>query len=85
MHFSEGDKTVNGPKGEMCKRKQIRSSVGYKKERKRHQRGNNNPPEVPISHPTHHNNTYQNRPNSGSEEEECPVMVHGRSTVEPKS
>eukprot|EP00957_Ditylum_brightwellii_P127110 9691315-Ditylum_brightwellii.AAC.1 len=33
-------------------------------ERKRNQRGINNHPAVPISHPTHHDITHQNRPNS---------------------
>eukprot|EP00957_Ditylum_brightwellii_P175021 13325230-Ditylum_brightwellii.AAC.1 len=44
------------------------------KERKRNQREISKHPAVVISHPTHHNNTHQDGPNSGSEGEECPEM-----------
>eukprot|EP00957_Ditylum_brightwellii_P174799 13308977-Ditylum_brightwellii.AAC.1 len=54
-------------------------------ERNRNQRLINNPPAVPIFHPTHCNNTHQNRPNSGSEGEEHPAMERGRSKVGPVS
>eukprot|EP00957_Ditylum_brightwellii_P109205 8330331-Ditylum_brightwellii.AAC.1 len=54
-----------------------------KGERKRDQGGTNKPPAVPISHPTHHDITHQNGPNSGSEGEECPEMEHKRSKVGP--
>eukprot|EP00957_Ditylum_brightwellii_P071183 5410632-Ditylum_brightwellii.AAC.1 len=61
-----------------------------KGERKRDQRGTNNPPAVPISHLTSHNmelqvpkgdTLHQNGPNSGSKGKECSAMEHGRSEV----
>eukprot|EP00957_Ditylum_brightwellii_P053996 4089935-Ditylum_brightwellii.AAC.1 len=61
-------------------------------ERKRNQRRINNPPEVPISQPTHHNieqdpegvHLHQKGPISGSKGEGCPLTAHGRSTTGPK-
>eukprot|EP00957_Ditylum_brightwellii_P140409 10698279-Ditylum_brightwellii.AAC.1 len=49
--------------------------------RKRNKKGIKNLPAVPISHPTHHNTTHQNGPNSGSKGEECSEMERGRSKV----
>eukprot|EP00957_Ditylum_brightwellii_P120838 9216115-Ditylum_brightwellii.AAC.1 len=54
----------------------------FNKERKKNQSGINNPPEVPISHPTYHNNKCQNGPNMGSKGEECMVRKQERSQVE---
>eukprot|EP00957_Ditylum_brightwellii_P177052 13487872-Ditylum_brightwellii.AAC.1 len=53
------------------------------RKRKRDQREINKPPMVPIFHPTHHNNTHQNGPNSGSKGEICPATEHRRSKVGP--
>eukprot|EP00957_Ditylum_brightwellii_P184869 14079797-Ditylum_brightwellii.AAC.2 len=55
-----------------------------KGKRNREKRGNSKPPAVvPLSHPTNHNNTNQNGPNSGSKGEECPTAEHRRSKVGP--
>eukprot|EP00957_Ditylum_brightwellii_P123687 9429461-Ditylum_brightwellii.AAC.1 len=53
-------------------------------ERKRDQRGINNPPVVPISHLNHPNTSTQIGPNSRSEGEECHAMEHRRSEVGPE-
>eukprot|EP00957_Ditylum_brightwellii_P018999 1430115-Ditylum_brightwellii.AAC.1 len=69
------------PTKQHAKPKELLHREPQKGKRKKDQRGINKPPVVPISHPTHHNNTHQNGPNSGSEGEECPAMEHRRSKV----
>eukprot|EP00957_Ditylum_brightwellii_P104637 7973794-Ditylum_brightwellii.AAC.1 len=67
------------PKEQHMKLRELMCRETSKGKRKRDQRGINKAPAVPISHPVHHNNTHQNRPNSGSKGEECPAAEHGRS------
>eukprot|EP00957_Ditylum_brightwellii_P128436 9795521-Ditylum_brightwellii.AAC.1 len=66
---------------ELCKSCEQTKQPNTTGKRKRDQKGINKPPAVPISHPTLHINTHQNKPNSGSKGEECPEMEHERSKV----
>eukprot|EP00957_Ditylum_brightwellii_P031908 2419284-Ditylum_brightwellii.AAC.1 len=71
------------PTEEHTKPRELLHRETPKVRRKRNQRGINEPPAVPISYPTHHNNTHQNGPNIGSKREVCPATEHGRSEVGP--
>eukprot|EP00957_Ditylum_brightwellii_P050907 3861564-Ditylum_brightwellii.AAC.1 len=42
-----------------CKQQHVENNMKETEKRKRDQRGINNPPEMPISHPTHHSMAMQ--------------------------
>eukprot|EP00957_Ditylum_brightwellii_P087013 6623263-Ditylum_brightwellii.AAC.2 len=76
---SEQLSELHGQPRELCS-KEPKLSL-QTEERKRDQRGVNNLPLMPISHPTHYNSTYQSGTNSGSKGEECLATEHRRSKV----